>query len=106
VSENKGVNTLAKVDAIIGWRNLEIGCAITEPGSSRKLRTGDWRSQRPVTDRKKCIKCGMCWIFCPDIVYSPLRSGYYEWDGEYCKGCGICAHECPKDAITMVTEGD
>ncbi|MCK4728041.1 MAG: 4Fe-4S binding protein, partial [Desulfobacterales bacterium] len=24
----------------------------------------------------------------------------------YCKGCGICAHECPKDAITMVMEGE
>jgi pyruvate ferredoxin oxidoreductase delta subunit len=23
-------------------------------------------------------------------------------DMEYCKGCGICAHECPTDAIIMV----
>jgi pyruvate ferredoxin oxidoreductase delta subunit len=100
------VRKLAKVDAITGWKNLELGIAITEPGNSRKLRTGDWRSQRPVTDREKCIKCGMCWIYCPDIVYSPLKSGYFKWNENYCKGCGICAHECPKGAITMVMEED
>jgi len=22
----------------------------------------------------------------------------------YCKGCGLCAHECPKEAILMVRE--
>ncbi|MGM0788312.1 MAG: 4Fe-4S binding protein [Thermodesulfobacteriota bacterium] len=25
-------------------------------------------------------------------------------DYEYCKGCEICAEECPADAITMVEE--
>jgi len=25
-------------------------------------------------------------------------------DYDYCKGCGICASECPKEAYTMVTE--
>jgi pyruvate ferredoxin oxidoreductase delta subunit len=23
---------------------------------------------------------------------------------EYCKGCGICSHECPRKAIIMVLE--
>ncbi|NIO07336.1 MAG: pyruvate synthase subunit PorD, partial [Deltaproteobacteria bacterium] len=32
------------------------------------------------------------------------EDGYFEPDLFYCKGCGICATECPKDAITMVEE--
>ena len=26
---------------------------------------GDWRSMRPVVDRAKCVKCAVCWLFCP-----------------------------------------
>jgi pyruvate ferredoxin oxidoreductase delta subunit len=29
---------------------------------------------------------------------------YYKADLDFCKGCGICAHECPKDAIEMIPE--
>ncbi len=95
---------MANVDAIVGWKTITFGCDVTEPGNSVNFRTGDWRSQRPVVDKEKCIKCGMCWIFCPDMAYSQTEDGYFEADMEYCKGCGICAHECPKDAITMVPE--
>jgi Pyruvate/2-oxoacid:ferredoxin oxidoreductase delta subunit len=28
-----------------------------------------------------------------------------EIDYDYCKGCGVCANECPAKAITMVEEG-
>jgi pyruvate ferredoxin oxidoreductase delta subunit len=38
-------------------------------------------------------------MFCPDGVIS--RSFPLEIDLEYCKGCGICAEECPVDAIEM-----
>jgi ferredoxin len=26
---------------------------------------GDWRSMRPVVDRDKCVKCAVCWLYCP-----------------------------------------
>lgn len=93
-----------KTGAIISWKDLELGCALIEPGTSKRFKTGDWRSQRPVTDREKCIKCGLCWIFCPDMAYRLRDDGFFESDLYYCKGCGTCARECPTDAITMIGE--
>ncbi|MGD8561294.1 MAG: 4Fe-4S binding protein [Desulfarculaceae bacterium] len=89
------------------WKSLALGCAMTTPGNSKQFNTGDWRSRRrPVTDRETCIKCGACYILCPDMCYSPdpEAEGYYNWDGFYCKGCGICIAECPKDAISWEEE--
>ncbi|OIP94950.1 MAG: pyruvate ferredoxin oxidoreductase [Syntrophobacteraceae bacterium CG2_30_61_12] len=88
------------------WKELELGCALLEPGSAGQLKTGDWRSMRPVTDLEKCVKCARCYVFCPDMVYSQNEEGFYIQNYYYCKGCGICATECPADAITMVEEGD
>ena len=28
----------------------------------------------------------------------------YEFDYDFCKGCGICAQECPCGAIDMIPE--
>jgi len=68
------------------------------------LKTGDWRTQRPILDNEVCNACGICMVFCPPqcIKYADT----YVIDLEYCKGCGICAKECPKKAITMTPEGE
>jgi pyruvate ferredoxin oxidoreductase delta subunit len=50
------------------------------------------------------VKCGICYVFCPDAAIYETEEGYFEADLYYCKGCGICAHECPTQAITMVEE--
>ncbi|MDR1394919.1 MAG: 4Fe-4S binding protein [Deltaproteobacteria bacterium] len=77
-----------------------------KPGSSINFKTGDWRSTRPVLDREKCIYCGFCYIYCPDGVYQDQgpQEKYYKPDLDFCKGCGVCAFECPKKCITMVLE--
>ena len=64
-----------------------------------------WRVQRPVLDHSQCVKCLLCWVLCPEGVIDK-ESGELEIDMNYCKGCGLCAHECPKDAIKMVREGE
>ncbi|MBS4014849.1 MAG: FAD-dependent oxidoreductase [Candidatus Latescibacteria bacterium] len=50
-----------------------------------------------------CNKCDNCFVLCPDL--SVIKdNGEYEFDYDYCKGCGVCAHECPRNAITMIEE--
>jgi pyruvate ferredoxin oxidoreductase delta subunit len=33
-----------------------------------------------------------------------VEDGYYETDLFYCKGCGICAKVCAREAIAMIEE--
>ena len=86
------------------WKDLEIGAIVTEPGNAREYRTGDWRSQRPTYDFSKCIKCGVCQIFCPDNCIEQNEEGFFEANLFWCKGCGICFRECPTGVISMVEE--
>ena len=81
----------------------------SESGPGDGGRTGSWRGLRPVIDLEKSISakrnkpaCFTCWLYCPDGVIS--RTIPPTIDYEYCKGCEICAEECPVDAITMVAE--
>jgi pyruvate ferredoxin oxidoreductase delta subunit len=95
----------SKSEGELTWRDLEIGTIVTEPESARQYRTGDWRSQRPTYNFDRCIKCGLCWIFCPEACIGQNAQGHFEADLYYCKGCGICSRECPTRVITMKEEG-
>lgn len=59
----------------------------------------------------RCFNCGVCnlcdncYIFCPDAAITRSEdddSNTVNYD--YCKGCGICVEECPRDAIVMEEE--
>jgi pyruvate ferredoxin oxidoreductase delta subunit len=32
------------------------------------------------------------------------ENGFYDTNFDYCKGCGICAAECPTSCIKMIPE--
>ncbi len=95
---------MAKTEGELTWKDVEIGGIATEPGSAHQYKTGAWRSQRPTYNFNRCIKCGLCQLFCPEGCIEQNGEGHFEAGLDYCKGCGICAKECPTRTITMVEE--
>ena len=52
-----------------------------------------------------CFECDNCYGVCPDNAVVKLGPGRkFRFNYDYCKGCGICANECPCGAIEMVRE--
>jgi 2-oxoacid:acceptor oxidoreductase delta subunit (pyruvate/2-ketoisovalerate family) len=52
-----------------------------------------------------CFECDNCYGVCPDNAVIKLGPGKrFEFNYDYCKGCGICVSECPCGAITMAPE--
>ena len=52
-----------------------------------------------------CFECDNCYGVCPDNAVIKLGPGRrFEFNYDYCKGCGLCAAECPCGAIDMVAE--
>ena len=60
--------------------------------------TGSWRSHRPVVDTKKCTKCQLCWVYCPEAV---IDRNEITIDYRYCKGCGVCVSSCRSGAMDL-----
>ncbi|MDN4482337.1 NAD(P)-binding protein [Demequina lignilytica] len=68
-------------------------------------------AEHAVFEARRCMSCGSCFEcdncfgMCPDDAIRKLGPGMrYEIDYDYCKGCGICAAECPCGAIDMIPE--
>ena len=57
----------------------------------------------------ECMACDNCWTLCPDNAVLKTQEvagdgSHYVFDYDHCKGCGLCAHECPAGFIAMVEE--
>lgn len=90
----------------MGWKDLLRAGIIAKPGNAEEYETGEWRSLHPVWDKDKCSSCLLCFIYCPDSSILVEDGKMVGIDYKHCKGCGICAKECPPKikAISMVQE--
>ena len=52
-----------------------------------------------------CFECDNCYGVCPDNAVIKLGAGKrFEFKYDYCKGCAMCATECPCGSIKMEPE--
>lgn len=78
---------------------------IFAPATSVQVRTGLWRTMRPVIDYQLCRRCAwVCSTLCPDSAIRVRTDGAPEIDYDHCKGCLVCAAVCPPHAIQAVPE--
>jgi 2-oxoacid:acceptor oxidoreductase delta subunit (pyruvate/2-ketoisovalerate family) len=62
-------------------------------------------------EAERCFNCGLCnqcdncHLFCPDmsVIHDQSAQGRHI-DYDYCKGCGLCVVECPRNAMTLEEE--
>ncbi|RLB09442.1 MAG: hypothetical protein DRG59_02355 [Deltaproteobacteria bacterium] len=54
-----------------------------------------------------CNHCDNCYLFCPEIAVKRQDSeegGLRAINYDYCKGCGLCVVECPRNAMVLEEE--
>lgn len=93
------------------WIELPFeGARISAPdvhatATSVQVRTGLWRSVRPVIDYERCHRCTwVCSTLCPDSAIDVDDEGAPRIDLDHCKGCMICVAVCPTHAIETIPE--
>jgi len=85
------------------WKEIAMAGVCSK--SSVGFMTGDWKTYMPIRDLEKCTTCLTCVMLCHEgaINWRPEK-GKIDIYLTFCKGCGICANECPTKAIQMKIE--
>jgi pyruvate ferredoxin oxidoreductase gamma subunit len=110
VSVTEGATTQAKDYQPPNWVDMPFEPAsVSAPDihaglTSVEVKTGLWRTLRPVIDYDLCKRCWwVCSSFCPDGAISVV-DGTPQIDYDHCKGCMVCLAQCPPHAISAIAE--
>ena len=86
------------------WKEVNMGGAIFEAGTSLAVNTGDWRTMIPAWIEEKCKHCFLCFPVCADSAIPIKDEKREDFAFKHCKGCGVCFKVCPFGAITFEKE--
>ncbi len=78
------------------WKDLNPGGVNTDAGNSAKdVHPFSNTGKEPLFIEENCINCFFCWVFCPENAIILENDQVRGINYDFCKGCGICANECP-----------
>ena len=57
--------------------------------------------RKAANDIERCVACGVCALQCPRQAINIYRGCYAVVDMTKCVGCGICEKACPAGSIKV-----
>lgn len=103
------ITVLPESQRVIKYEDLNVNYFRHEPRQDLKGTEAQALTETACAEARRCFQCGRCnacntcWFLCPDAVILQ-KNGEIEFDYDYCKGCGVCAEECPRGALGMDEE--
>ena len=55
-----------------------------------------------MNDTDRCVACGVCALQCPREAINIFKGCYAVVDVSKCVGCGICEKACPAGSISVM----
>lgn len=116
MAPQEGVVSTSRGISAVGYRNPEwinipfeearvSAPAVFSTGTSERVKTGLWRTERPVLEPGLCKRCSLCAVYCPENAIILDLEGFPRIDYEHCKGCLLCVEQCPVGAMKSMPEG-
>jgi NAD-dependent dihydropyrimidine dehydrogenase PreA subunit len=61
------------------------------------------KNMPPVIDKQLCNLCGLCYLYCPEDVFGPIKNEQPPTvdHPRECWYCAVCVMECPVAAVDL-----